>query len=1252
MDRLNFRKKMAVFISLVMIMQVVIGNVGVAEGGTEGGSDNIATIDLYDGDGGSVKYKIKDGSEEYREADAWNKTELTIGNTYDICLNITPDGPRSGSTPVVYNNNTLITINGSIESNSWNFSYTPQAGDNIKVFWSEYDAFSYNDTTEFQIELPSNEKNGNVEVVKVENETSSTVSCNKEHTSYGKKYNISKDDIGNVKLKLKPDANCDLTYICIGEDWLCISDFFDASGNSTEPEKITKDGSGVYTITLIQEWLKEDIISNETTVTRYKSVFIDPVFRENNVATINYYEKDKGIVKYREKLDNNNQDYAEAISDDFPGYETTLAVGKQYDILLEVNENGPRAGGEPVVYIYRGDTTVEYKVNSESTEGNIIDNNGTDNDNVWHFNYTPEAGDFIEVFWSEYDLFGYDEKTQFQVELAGGIENGTISVSQKPQNANNQDDANNICESFSFGKKYNYKNTERTGLKIIFTPEKNCTLEKVWIDGERYDRGRLDDTSTDNIFKKTDDGKAYELTLTENQIIRDRFTENEVETIIYKNIYINAFFKKNVATIDWFDDSNGDVEYSLDGGTTKTKVVFEGDENNRIIKNNELVNTGTYDFYLTEKNNRIGSQPFVFVENDGVVIHEYRFGNGDRDIDEASDNDNATWHFKYTFNPGDLIRIYWSKYDAFEYDREKEFQICLQSKIDNGTVSFNPSADDKNDDSEYGKKYNFSKEQLENLEIIFTPNENCELEKIRVEGVDVSKDSLENINGTYKYKLTGDIVKQGNEYRSIYIEPFFKSNNPEGGSGGPGPEIIDENNANKIAEHGYAYYVDTTQTNKEETFKNYLATEIWYEYFNTGRPAAGLCGITTSDILKSRLTLEYKTKDNSSVPNLDYYEYKIRKNENGENTNTYLVQGKAYILYNAKDFIVNIGDEYTVVKCSSDNNALKDNIYIKSNKEITSSDNIKIFGNGVCGFKLDSSSQFTYGFHITQEHSGLGSDSTIGNLGCKLIVCANAFKGLSIQGNRNAAAWDFNSTGVYDTGTQTNPAIAEVFYGNNSFTMEDIKFDNDESYPNITSIVLDSAKISSSAAKIVNSNGEYTITFESGYDMIPLIIGYNDGTIRYVTLNRVGLKIDKNNIDNNNKFEAWHGTDHTVTYSATGDKAIYATFYYLGADAPTSHVQLFATITKSDGTVERKMINNPLTGGTKPIWDNREEEFNPNKASQGTDKYLDDFQIWSGSDEEFKNIDKVEVIAYNSGDDNGFGGVKVGSDAGVVWINK
>ena len=1031
-----------------------------------------------------------------------------------------------------------------------------------------------------------------------------------------------------------------------------------------------------------------------------------------SVATIVYYDWNNGTVKYKE---NNTDSYilanmrgceGEETAGNGVGNESTLVVGKTYDILLTektafpenfdwetggVSLYGYRSGSEPVVRVTHssGSAPDIYKCLESTSETNKIDNNSDDDSNTWHFTYTAVAGDSIEVFWSAFDEFGYDDRTQFQINISGDVGNGSIELLKYP------DQENDKFEESKYGKKYNYPIADRENVKIVFSPNENCSLEEVWINGSRYDKSSLESESqNENGIFKLNSGNKYELTLTEAQIKGNTINDNNQTVQLYNSVFISANFRNNDENpnggdtgcyIERYDGNDGTVSYKKSGESTSVNV----DSN----KDTQIETNKKYDFYLTEKPNypdnwnqgdseqygrRSGSKPVVRVTN-GQNRIEYHVSDEqsaennlyviDDNGDSESDTDNNTWHFTFNTSEGDRIRIYWSDYDAFEYDRENEFQICLQSRIDNGTVSFKPSTDVKNDDSKYGKKYNFSKEQLTNLEIIFTPNENCDLEKIRVEGNEIQKDNLVNSNGTYKYRLTEDIVKQNNEYRSIYIEPFFKSNNPggsgesggeggqgsdnpEGGSGGTGSESIDENNANKIAEHGYAYYVNETDASTRlNKFKDYLSTELWNEYFRSDRPAAGLCGITTLDILKSRLTLEYKTKDNSSVPNLDYYEYKIRKNENAESTNTYLVQGNAYILENAKDFIVNIDDEYTVVNCSSDNNTLKENIYIKSNKEIASSDNITIFGNGVCGNRLDSASQFTYGFHITQEHSGLGSDSTIGNLGCKLIVRENAFKGLSIQGNRNAAAWDFNSTGVYDTGTQTNPAIAEVFYGNNSFTMEDIKFDNDKSYPNITSIVLDSAKISSSAAKIVNSNGEYTITFESGYDMIPLIISYNDGTIRYVTLNRVGLKIDKNNIDNN-KFEAWHGTDHTVAYSATGEKAIYATFYYLGDSAPTSHVQLFATITKNDGTVERKMINNPLTGGTKPSWDERTGTFAPNKASQGTDKYLDDFEIWSGSDEEFKNIDKVEVIAYNSGDDNGFGGVKVGSDAGVVWINK
>lgn len=46
MDRLNFRKKMAVFISLVMILQVVLCNVGYAETTEAGSGYNVDTIRL------------------------------------------------------------------------------------------------------------------------------------------------------------------------------------------------------------------------------------------------------------------------------------------------------------------------------------------------------------------------------------------------------------------------------------------------------------------------------------------------------------------------------------------------------------------------------------------------------------------------------------------------------------------------------------------------------------------------------------------------------------------------------------------------------------------------------------------------------------------------------------------------------------------------------------------------------------------------------------------------------------------------------------------------------------------------------------------------------------------------------------------------------------------------------------------------------------------------------------------------------
>ena len=83
------------------------------------------------------------------------------------------------------------------------------------------------------------------------------------------------------------------------------------------------------------------------------------------------------------------------------------------------------------------------------------------------------------------------------------------------------------------------------------------------------------------------------------------------------------------------------------------------------------------------------------------------------------------------------------------------------------------------------------------------------------------------------------------------------------------------------------------------------------------------------------------------------------------------------------------------------------------------------------------------------------------------------------------------------------------------------------------------------------------------------------------------------------------------------------------------------TITKCDGTVERKMIF-------------AENRLNSDflQANVGEDRYCDGFVIWAGSNTEYNQIDKIEAIAFVFGNDEAFGGVQVGSGTGVTWFRR
>ena len=64
-------------------------------------------------------------------------------------------------------------------------------------------------------------------------------------------------------------------------------------------------------------------------------------------------------------------------------------------------------------------------------------------------------------------------------------------------------------------------------------------------------------------------------------------------------------------------------------------------------------------------------------------------------------------------------------------------------------------------------------------------------------------------------------------------------------------------------------------------------------------------------------------------------------------------------------------------------------------------------------------------------------------------------------------------------------------------------------------MTLDTTKLSSDAVSIRKSGSEFVIDFHTGYDEIPLIVTYDDGTVGYMTLHRVGLSVGHEEVTQN-----------------------------------------------------------------------------------------------------------------------------------------
>lgn len=282
----------------------------------------------------------------------------------------------------------------------------------------------------------------------------------------------------------------------------------------------------------------------------------------------------------------------------------------------------------------------------------------------------------------------------------------------------------------------------------------------------------------------------------------------------------------------------------------------------------------------------------------------------------------------------------------------------------------------------------------------------------------------------------------------------------------------------------------------------------------------------------------------------------------------------------------------------------------------------------------------------------IGSCHIIGEINCRLAVCPKDYVGVKIVGGTDAVVWGFVEVPIFAAGSDGSPAIAEIYYGNDgssdnrkvtTSTITDSRDESPDGVKTVTGIALDARYISSSAADIDGVQDGFEITFNTSYDEILLVITYSDGTKGYVTIHRVGLNLADGIVTAATcEFTVWHGTDFSQHYTlqGSGTRVVTASFYYATGDSvpdDNQRVSLSVTATMEDGTVTHKIIPAGERLNNFPV------------VTTDSDKYCDDFLIWSGTEDEYDNLHKVEVIAFIAGDDDTFGGVKAGSGTGVMW---
>ena len=717
-----------------------------------------------------------------------------------------------------------------------------------------------------------------------------------------------------------------------------------------------------------------------------------------------------------------------------------------------------------------------------------------------------------------------------------------------------------------------------------------------------------------------DEGTDIVFTVNKSLITSDKFLVDIVPIGGFDPNYkgINARYDDNVIS---------SVQYSVDGGTYQD---LPGD----YIIPADTVNSCTTSirFKIVPKANE-ENRNYVLDYVDGP---DYSVGDDTWNWTRIShdESDNYTFTVDKSLITEDQFAINIFADDGAPFDG---FEIQTIITSGRGTVEITPGTVIDSDGwiADNHMRYNIAFDNYNALSVVITPHADdvvtYMVKSISVSGI--SEDDYEIVNNvlTLKSKPTANT--------SIVITVEF----------GVSDDVI----LSDVAERGYAYTIIISNTTNPQDIideaKGYLTTELWNYYFGNDRIYNGIFA-SKNDLADAitKVGLSPAAPDydiNNPIDPLDinycpYIDFKLAIDEGSSVTlRVYVLQKLGFYVKTPK--ADNSGYDYYFAEYKPNDQGFAEDIVLAFDHDVG---NAQIFGNGVDmeGVILTDSHDVFSG-HVHQERTQLFTRDDANYISVRLVIVnipnPLATTAVRINGNQSCPGWEFDRMNIYTaSANRGNATDAYIYIGSTEVELDEVVFANSDIGDKITAVELDgNYGLSNGIINVTQRNGKFVVSFldsnnkmTTNYDFIPLRLSIKDSnnqtTFKYLNLHRVALRIDK--------------------YDDAGNVHIKGTYYYptlKSAPSDADKVDLYVTVTRRDGTKETMMVD----GSNVQVKCSDDQQGNPN-----FNPYYSEFDVWTGSESDFGQIEKVEIIVISraGNDDTHFGGVKAGFGAGVVWV--